>query len=555
MYASDATQIPVSKNMVQNHTHTMGSIQERVDNCYNTEPRYRQIYAGVPERYQDIRTVGDLLDISYKVVNVREQLRQNLSYMMRNNKDPYDDIVGFDEDVKPAINRAILAGHDMILVGQMGQAKTKIADIIASRLLSPMPILRDTITNDIPMDLPPKRLAALLEGSDINDTPNFDISPDGAKMLKDNGVDTPIRWADGQERSRFVVATPDMSAKDLYGYVDVAKMARANSDMYDIKSYSPGHLMQARHGILCIDELPVLDPRKQVALLSVLQEGRFMAGAYPVTFRPNILLVCTANPVDYTHTGRIIEPLRDRLRSIIYTRYPDTVQDEMDIIYQEASIPKCVIPDIILRLLAEMVRNVRNNPMVNQDKGVSVRFGIHGLELLVAEAARVRPNDIPCPRPSDFGCLIQAARFELIEIDDTIPNRIKTWQDIMNQTMADVCADIMPDAASNDAIKMEFADKEFAVSQTTPWESYAAQLDAFPLLYHIMDQMDKSPVVARAGTKSTRADQEIDKIIKELKGENHEIRTGPVSLEMTLECLSRCKPPILDRRDSKYAAA
>lgn len=512
----------------------MPTIQDRVEASYNGKPRYEQISAGVPEQYRDIKTVGDLLDVSYKIVDVKEQLRQNLSEMIRANKEPYQGIIGFDSDIKPALNRAILAGHDMILVGQMGQAKTRIAGIIASRLLSPMPVLRGSVTNDIPMDLSAKDLATLLEGSDMDGPPSFDISPDGAETLKNDGVDAKIRWADGEERSRFVVATPDMSAKDLCGYVDVAKMARTGSDMYGIESYSPGHLMQARHGILCIDELPVLDPRKQVALLSVLQEGRFTTGAYPVTFRPNILLVCTANPVDYTHTGRIIEPLRDRLRSIVYTRYPDTVQDEMDIIRQESSVPECVISDIILQLLAEIVRNVRESPMVNQDKGVSVRFGIHGLELLVAEAQRVRPSEVPCPRPSDFGCLAQAARFELIEIEDTISNRLKVLQDIVDQTVKRVCAYVMPDASSNDAIKTEFGDSEFVVSQTTPWEgagSYKAQLDMFPALYHVIDRVDKS----LSGDDTTQ--------------------TGPIATEMALECLSRCEPPILERRDSKYAAA
>lgn len=507
----------------------MATIQDMVKRCYDSEPQYEQMAPGVPKQYKEIKTVRDLLDISYKMIDIKTQLRYHILHMIRSDTNPYQGIIGFDEDIVPALNRAILAGHDMILVGQMGQAKTRIAEIISSRLLSPMPILRDSITNDTPMILSAERLATLLEGSDIDGPPNFEISPDGAETLKNDGLDARIRWATGQERSKFVVATPDMSAKDLCGYVDVAKMARTGSDMYGIESYSPGHLMQARHGILCIDELPVLDPRKQVALLSVLQEGRFTTGAYPVTFMPNILLVCTANPVDYTHTGRIIEPLRDRLRSIIYTRYPDTTQNEMDIIQQEADVSECVIPDIILYLLSKMVRNVRNSPLVNQDKGVSVRFGIHGLELLIAEAQRVRPDDIPCPRISDFGCLSQAARFELIEIDDTIQNRLKVWQDIMDQTIDTVCSEMTPDMSTHDDIKTEFGKREFHVSQVISWDSYVSHLKQFPILHDAILHMDKT-----------------------ISGET--IHTGPIATELTLECLRRCRPPVLERRDSKYAA-
>ena len=151
--------------------------------------------------------------------------------------------------------------------------------------------------------------------------------------------------------------------------------------MYKIDSYSPGQLMQAKHGIFCIDELPVLDPRKQVALLSVLQEGRFTTGSYPVIFKPKITFFATANPIDYTHSGKVIEPLYDRLKSHIHTHYPKTLEDEMLIIIQESKIPESLIPITILKILSKIILKTRTSPEVNQERGVSVRLGIHGLEL------------------------------------------------------------------------------------------------------------------------------------------------------------------------------
>src|SRR5438552_17478328 len=130
--------------------------------------------------------------------------------------------------------------------------------------------------------------------------------------------------------------------------------------------------MQAKHGLFCIDELPVLDTRKQVALLSVLQEGRFTTGAYPVIFEPKTVFFATANPIDYTHSGKIIEPLYDRLKSHIHTHYPKSTEEEMLIITQEARIPKSFVPVFILKILACIVQNARKRQEINQDKVESV---------------------------------------------------------------------------------------------------------------------------------------------------------------------------------------
>ena len=146
-------------------------------------------------------------------------------------------------------------------------------------------------------------------------------------------------------------------------------------------------MLLARHGVFCIDELPVLDPRKQVALLSVLQEGIYTTGSYPVIFKPDTRIISTANPIDYTHSGKIIEPLYDRLKSHIITRYPKKVYDEMMIMVQEANISNIrniVLPIFILRTLAEITMIARGHPEINHEKGVSVRMSIHSLEILIS---------------------------------------------------------------------------------------------------------------------------------------------------------------------------
>src|SRR3989304_4593997 len=168
-------------------------------------------------------------------------------------------------------------------------------------------------------------------------------------------------WVEGKDRYKYVLATPDISVKDLVGYIDAVKVAKKGIEMYKIDSYSPGQLMQAKHGIFCIYELPVLDPRKQVSLLSVLQEGRFTTGSYPVIFEPKTSFFATANPIDYTHSGKVIEPLYDRLKSHIHTHYPKSIENEMLIILQEANISKSFIIFPILKTLSTIIQKARKS--------------------------------------------------------------------------------------------------------------------------------------------------------------------------------------------------
>ena len=185
--------------------------------------------------------------------------------------------------------------------------------------------------------MPYTHLVDLLNGNPIDKIlPEFYVSKDCEEIIKNNGLDTRIKWLDGKQRLQDTyLATPDISVKDLVGQIDVVKIIKKGIEVFDIDSYSPGYLLQARYGILCLDELPVLDPRKQVTLLSVLQEGRFTTGAYPVFFKPDVKIIATANPIDYTHSGKIIEPLADWLKSRIETHYPNTIDDETLILVQE----------------------------------------------------------------------------------------------------------------------------------------------------------------------------------------------------------------------------
>jgi magnesium chelatase subunit I len=540
------------------------NFKDMVHQSYSSNANYLETIPGLPENYEDIKTLEDLLSINYKHVSVNDQLRGNLIIKLKKQQFPYSGIIGYDDDIVPSLNRAILSSHDILLIGQIGQAKTKIAETIAKNLLSPIPIVEGSITNDIPTSIPEKELVLLLNDKQIiRSRPEFFVSTETEDKIRNNRLDTKIMWIDGHSRFKYLLATPDISVKDLVGQIDAMKIAKRGVEIYNMESYSPGQLLLARHGVFCIDELPVLDPRKQVALLSVLQEGIYTTGSYPVMFKPDTRIISTANPIDYTHSGKIIEPLYDRLKSHIITRYPKNVYDEMMIMIQEANISNpenVVLPIFILRTIAEITRIARDHPEINHEKGVSVRMSIHSLELLISEAERVRSiiNNIKAvPRFSDIYCVHQTSKFELSEIDDSYENRMNILDTIISDAIKKTCAlyivDIPPEELIN--LKNEFKiNKTFFVSQDITGnknnpKSYQSQIGKFDSLREIINIV----------TDNIIQDQKhFEERLREigLNIDNFNDMKDPEFLasvtELILEGLRFTDPPILDRKEGIY---
>ena len=545
------------------------TIEEFVHRSYVSKPKYCEIMAGVPEDYSQIKTLGDLLAINYKHITVERQLRSNLIRKLKSHEFPYPGIIGYNEDVIPAVNRAILAWHDILFVGQIGQAKTKIAECIAESLLSLIPVVQGSITNDIPTSIPEDQMINILNDVEVVRTsPEFIVSKECEEIIRNNKMDTKINWIEGSRRYRYILATPDISVKDLVGQIDAIKIAKKGVELYDIESYSSGQLLQARHGILCIDELPVLDPRKQVALLSVLQEGKFTTGSYPVVFKPDVKIMATANPVDYTHSGKIIEPLFDRLRSHVNTHYPRTTLDEMLIIIQEARIAdegNVFLPVFMLRTVAKIMELARTHRDINQDKGVSVRVAIHSMELLVGEAERTRSISQfvkAIPRFCDIHSIHQSVKFELTEIEDSLETRINVLNSIIDNAIRQVSLEYIQKLSLEKLAKLknEFTrDKRFMVSQVTLGSTkshsltYETQLELFPELKQVVEEtilvIDNEQKKFAEIAKSLGIRSKTVRIGEEMNGEF----TAAVT-EVILEGLRWVEPPLLDRKDGNYGA-
>jgi magnesium chelatase subunit I len=540
------------------------NFKDIVHKSYSSNADYQETISGLPANYKDIKTLEDLLSINYKPVSVNDQLRGNLIIKLKKKQFPYSGIIGYDDDIVPSLNRAILSFHDILLVGQIGQAKTKIAETIAKNLLSPIPIVEGSITNDIPTSVPENELVSLLNDKEIiRSRPEFYVSTETEDKIRNNRLDTKIVWIDGPSRFRYLLATPDISVKDLVGQIDAIKIAKRGVEIYNMESYSPGQLLLARHGVFCVDELPVLDPRKQVALLSVLQEGIYTTGSYPVIFKPDTRIISTANPIDYTHSGKIIEPLYDRLRSHIVTRYPKNVYDEMKIMIQEANIsnPQNVtLPIFILRTLAEITRIARDHPEINHEKGVSVRMSIHSLEVLISEAERVRSiiNNIKAvPRFSDIYCIRQTSKFELSEIDDSYENRMNILDAIISDAIKKTCAVYVVDIPTKKImnLKNEFKiNKNFFVSQDITENknnpnSYQSQINKFNSLREIIDIVIVNIIEDQKHFEESLRENALNiEIFNDLKNPEY---LASVT-ELILEGLRFTDPPILDRKEGIY---
>jgi magnesium chelatase subunit I len=532
---------------------------------YHSYPTYNEIFPGVPENYKEIKTLRDLLEINYKHVKVDRQIRGNLIRFIKKGENPYKGIIGYDDDIIPAINRGILAGHDLLLVGQIGQAKTKLSEAISKNLLSLIPIIRESLTNDIPTTIRAEEMISLLEDKEIvHYSPRFTVSKETEDNIRNNGLDAKIEWTSGSERYRYILATPDISVKDLVGQIDAIKIAKKGVEIYNLESYSPGQLLQARHGILCIDELPVLDPRKQVSLLSVLQEGKFTTGSYPVYFEPDLKIIATSNPIDYTHSGKIIEPLFDRLRSHIETRYPTKIIDEMLITIQEIKLsdPKNIIlPIFILKTIVNITQLARANSDINQDKGVSVRMSVHSIEAIISEAERIRAlihNVKAVPRFSDINSIQQTSKFELSELEDNNQNRIEILNKLILESIKNISREYIQNIDRDEIglLKNEFdKNKKFIVSQkllgnekSDSLNNYENQLKNFPTFLKIMNKMVE--IMENEKDEFTK-NVEYNRIdINGLSFSNKQDKEYRASIvELVLEGLRNLDNPIVDRRE------
>lgn len=361
-------------------------------------------------------TLGELKASGYEAKPVKEEIRHNLIMKLSRAEPLFPGVMGFENTVIPQIINAILGCQDIIFLGERGQAKSRIVRSLTSLLDEWTPIL---------------------DGTEIPEDPLQPITTAGQHLVAEHGDATPIRWLHRDDRYGEKLATPDITIADIIGEVDPIKVAEGRY-LSDELTLHYGLVPRMNKGIFAINELPDLAERIQVGLLNLLEERDVQIRGHKVRLPVDVFILATANPEDYTNRGRIITPLKDRYGAQIRTHYPEHIEQEIDILEQEANVLalsdyKLTVPDFMKEIIAEVTHHARRSPDVNQRSGVSVRASIANYEVLVANAYRralVLNEAEVVPRISDLDYIAPSfqgkVEFEAMEDgqEDKITNRI-----------------------------------------------------------------------------------------------------------------------------------
>jgi magnesium chelatase subunit I len=350
---------------------------------------------------QRAKTLRQLKKSGYRVLPVREELRKNLIAKMRAEEPLFPDIIGYGDTVIPQLENAILSGHDMIFLGERGQAKSRLIRNLASLLDDEVPIVA---------------------GCEINDNPLEPVCRSCREKAAERGDSLEIEWVTPERRYAEKLATPDVTIADLIGEIDPIKVAEGKY-LSDEQAIHFGLIPRVNRGIFSINELPDLAEKVQVGLFNIMQERDIQIKGFYVRLKLDVLIVASANPEDYTSRGRIITPLKDRYSSHIRTHYPATPEAETQIVEQERRRFEddgyCVVmPPFIQEILTKVTFLARQSPEVSQRSGVSVRMSISNTECLLsaAEKRAIRLGEKEAaPRITDLSSIIPltAGKLEL----------------------------------------------------------------------------------------------------------------------------------------------
>ena len=415
-----------------------------------------------------VATLGELRAAGYRPRSVKEEMRANLVERLRRGESLLPGIIGYDQTVIPQVENAILAGQDIILLGERGQAKSRIARSLVGLLDDWVPAVA---------------------GAELHDDPMHPVSPFGRALVAENGDATPIAWVARADRYGEKLATPDITIADLVGEVDPVKVAEGRY-LSDELTIHYGLLPRTNRGIFAINELPDLAERIQVGLLNIMEERDVQIRGYKVRLPLDLFVVASANPEDYTNRGRIITPLKDRFGSQIRTHYPAKIQHEIDIMETErtrfaADAVETRAPEYMKQIVAELTHLARRSAEISQRSGVSVRVSICNYENLLSSALKraIRLGEpVACPRVSDLDAMLASTsgKIELETVGEASEEKIlgklaqRAVLSVFNRAFTGAELDEVV-AAFQGGLKMD-------VSDVMPSDAYVRQIgEARPL--------------------------------------------------------------------------
>jgi magnesium chelatase subunit I len=430
------------------------------------------------------KTIGELRASGWESRTVKDEIRTNAIHRISNGEPLFEGVLGYEETVVPQMEHAILAGHDVVLLGERGQAKTRIIRSLTGLLDEWMPIIA---------------------GSEINDDPYNPVSRHALNIVEEFGDDTPITWVNRDDRFGEKLATPDTSIADLIGEVDPIKVAEGRY-LSDELTLHYGLVPRTNRGVFAINELPDLAERIQVGLLNVLEERDVQIRGYKVRLPLDVMLVASANPEDYTNRGRMITPLKDRFGAQIRTHYPLEISTEIDIAKQEARIPTGTptvsIPEFMHEIIATFTHLARSSAKINQRSGVSVRLTVSNLETLAAAATaralRLGESET-VPRVSELDALIAstAGKVEVEALDEGREG------EVIDHLLSRAVVEVFKESVSPEHVRavVDAFDEDLSVSagDDIPVGNYIELLTRVPAM--------ASPVMALVGEGASQAAQ------------------------------------------------
>ncbi len=440
------------------------------------------------------RTLGELRGSGYRPKTVHREIRDNLLRMLAAREPLFAGILGYERTVVPGVVNALLAGHDFILLGLRGQAKTRI-----------LRALVDFLDPEVP----------ILAGSEVNDDPLAPISTWAERRIDEAGDDTPIEWLPREARYNEKLATPDVSIADLLGDIDPIKAATRKLTYADPEVIHFGIIPRTNRGIFAINELPDLAPRIQVGLLNLLEERDLQIRGFPVRLALDMMFVFSANPEDYTNRGTIITPLKDRIASQILTHYPPSAELAAQITSQEAwtereGVSGVELPAPMRLLVEEISIAARESDLVDQSSGVSARVAIAALEILVSNLERrslLSGDSTVYPRVCDLAMLAPAitGKIEMVyegeqQGAEVVVRKLvgaavlKTFQTTFPEVGREAGSGGDDDIGPYAPILAWFAaGNEVTISDEQPFGDYLAELERVPGLMDIVAKRADSP--------------------------------------------------------------
>ena len=414
-------------------------------------------------------TLGALREQGYRPRTVKEELRENLLTALRCGETAFPGIIGFDETVLPQLESAVLAGHDLVLLGERGQGKTRLMRTLASLLDEWMPVV---------------------EGCEINDDPAAPVCARCRRLADEVRDDLPVAWVHRDARYVEKLATPDTSVGDLVGDVDPVKVAEGRT-LGDPETVHYGLIPRTNRGIFAINELPDLAERIQVAMFNVLEERDIQVRGYSLRLPLDLLLVASANPEDYTNRGRIITPLKDRFGAEIRTHYPAEVTEEVAVIDQEAELVADV-PEHLIEVLARLARSLRVSSSIDQRSGVSARFAIAAAEGVAASALRraARTGEEPgvarvCDVPSVLPTLLGKLEFEMGEEG----REVEVVHHLLRMAVAETFRERLGGLDLSGFAEIFAEGAVVETGELVPAQELMAQLESLPGLSKVLDRL------------------------------------------------------------------